>query len=182
MLVQALFYQASLRYYDNQICDKTDKLLKEDDIKAIGEQRKEFVRFTNQYWFHNVTTQMQGSDIFTLQQKALGLKQHYAILKDELERTDEYLQTRHEIKIASITDKFTTYGLIFAVLALYTSLLPFGFDLFKTELKSLWVLIGGCGVACSPLQVICGKLIALLISVVPAIGMIVLAKRVRNNH
>lgn len=138
MLIQALFYQASLRHYDQQICTETKKLLKDDDIKAIGEQRKAFVAFTNQYWFHQLTTQMQGKEIFSLQQKALGLSSHYAILKDELERTDEYLQTRREIKMAEITDKITKYGLLLALLALYYAILPIINDAVKTSTGSLW--------------------------------------------
>jgi hypothetical protein len=141
MLIQALFYQASLRHYDQLICNETDKLLKDDDIKAIGEQCKAFVAFTNQYWFHQLTTQMQGKEIFSLQQKALGLQSHYAILKDELERTDEYLQTRREIKIAEITDKITKYGLLLALLALYYAILPIINDAVKTSTSSLWLKV-----------------------------------------
>lgn len=139
MLVQALFYQASLRHYDKQICNETNKLLEQDDIKAIKQQRKAFVRFTNQYWFHSVTTQMQGQDIFRLQQKALGLQQHYAVLKDELERTDEYLQTIREIKIAKITGNISRYGLLLAFAAIYYTVLSIVSSAVKTNTSSLWL-------------------------------------------
>lgn len=139
MLTQALFYQASLRYYDQQICEKTNEIKNPQGIKAISKQRGEFVRFTNQYWFHNVTTQMQGKEIFDLQQKALGLQQHYAILKDELERTDEYMQTEHQIKQNETADKWTRYGLILAFIAIYFTILPIIIDAAKNNgIQSIW--------------------------------------------
>ncbi|MGH8556601.1 MAG: hypothetical protein ACRESZ_03890 [Methylococcales bacterium] len=65
MLVQALLYQASLRLYDNNISAETNNMLEQRNIQSIRMQRQEFIRFTNQYWFHQITEQMQGKEIFT---------------------------------------------------------------------------------------------------------------------
>ena len=149
MLVQALFYQASLRHYDDLICQETSTLIKETDFKAMREQRKEYIQFTNQYWFHNLTEQMQGKEIFALQQKALKLREHYEILKDQLERTEEYLQTEHEIgiteqekKFSELSSRFTCYGLIFAVVALYYTIINVINGAIKTFDCSLWSYTG----------------------------------------
>ncbi len=142
MLIQALFYQATLRHYDNQICAETDNIIKQDDLKGIRKQRGEFVKFTNQYWFHTVTSQMQGKEIFNLQQQALGIQDHYAILKDELERTDEYLQTTHENRMSDFTDRLTRYGLVFAFIAIYYSILPIINEALKTNTMTLWSWAG----------------------------------------
>jgi len=140
MLIQALFYQASLRLYDEQICNETKDLLEnsKQGVASIRQQRQEFIRFTNQYWFHKLTEQMQGKEIFTLQQQGLGVQEHYAILKDELERTDEYLQTEHESRLSKITDNFTLYGIMVAVIAAYYSILPMINDAIKDETQTLW--------------------------------------------
>jgi len=142
MLVQALFYQASLRYYDKEICNETDEILKENTLSKIRQQRKEFIRFTNQYWFHNLTEQLQGKEIFRLQQEALELQAHYDIIKDELERTDEYLHTEHEIRVSEISTLFTRWGLVIAFVALYYAALPMIFD-YSKEMQgvSLWKLL-----------------------------------------
>lgn len=144
MLIQALFYQASLRHYDNQICEVTEGLInKNSDIKNIKKLRRNFIEFTNQYWFHKLTEQMQGKEIFALQQKGLGLKEHYDILKDELERTDEYLQTEQEIKENKFNSRVGFYGLIFAIAAIYYSMLPLIENFYKTEQRTLWKTISG---------------------------------------
>lgn len=131
MLIQALFYQASLRHYDNQICDSTKQLLEKGDIQSIKKQRSEFIQFTNQYWFHKLTEQMQGEEIFKLQQQGLKLQEHYDILKDELERTDEYLQTEQEIKENKFNTNIGLYGFWFAFIALYYTILPIINNYFK---------------------------------------------------
>lgn len=151
MLIQALFYQASLRDYDHQITVKTTALLEpqkpdntEQDRKAalqdIQKQRGQFIEFTNQYWFREVTNQMQGKEIFRLQQQGLGLQEHYALLQDEITRTDEYLQALHEIRLAEEADnagkRAHQFTKLAAVLALVAAI-PIFNDIFKSE-TSLW--------------------------------------------
>ncbi|MGH8548240.1 MAG: hypothetical protein ACRERU_06505 [Methylococcales bacterium] len=139
MLVQALLYQASLRLYDNDISTETNNMLEQRNIKSIREQRQEFIRFTNQYWFHQITEQMQGKEIFKLQQKALGLAEHYEIIKDELERTDEYLQTEHEIRMANLSDRLSRWGFAIALIAIYYSVLPLLKEFVEDSTgKSIW--------------------------------------------
>ncbi len=138
MLVQALLYRASLYYYDDQICKDTGAMLANGNLEAIREQRGDFIRFTNQYWFHSVTEQMQGKEIFELQQKALGLKKHYDIIKDELERTDEYMMTEHEHRLSKLSKQMTVGGVVIAFLALYYSILSLlPSYLTTTEIKGL---------------------------------------------
>ena len=183
MLIQALFYQASLRYYDNRICDKTSQLLTQQNVTGIREQRGEFVRFTNQYWFHNLTTQMQGKDIFNLQQQALGLQRHYTILKDELERTDEYIQTAYEINMSDLAGKFTQYGLSLAVVAIYYSLLPIINEFVKeTYTDSLWLKASAWVTCLTGGKIVyeaTGLLILLLL--IPAIFVGIISKILKNK-
>ena len=133
MLVQALFYQASLRLYDTGISQETSDILDLAKYSDIREKRADFIRFTNQYWFHSVTEQMQGKLIFDLQKNNLGLQNHYEVIKDELERTDEYLQTEQEIRLSSLSDKLTKGGLVIAFVALYYTALPLWKDYFKEK-------------------------------------------------
>jgi hypothetical protein len=127
MLLIALFYQASLRYYNRRIMEETIALEKVKDIdKSIGaiqELRKDFIRFTNIYWFHEVTSQTQGQEIFDLQQQALGLKQEYEFIKDEMERMDEYLQGIHNREMAKQSKQLNATLMFFTVAALLFSFL-----------------------------------------------------------
>lgn len=158
MLIQALFYQATLRHSDNNICRQTTMLLKSGNLKSIRKQRDAFIRFTNQYWFHDLTEQMQGKAIFKLQQQALGLKKHYDIIKDELERTDEYLLAKYETDVANFTKNFTTWGLSIAIFALYYALIP----LMPADVKAeLWTGLWGY-LSCLPSEEYTKLLVKLL--------------------
>lgn len=146
MLVQALFYQASLRFYDEQISLETGSLVETQSVD-IRRQRNQFIRFTNQYWFHSLTNQMQGRRIFELQTQGLALQKHYDIIKDELERTDEYLQSENSAKIETLTTRLTYGGLILGFLALYYTLLPLIDSAIKASNaeSSLWKYIDTWG-------------------------------------
>ena len=172
MLIQALFYQASLRHYDHEITVKTTELLAaakkspkdlQQALRSIQEQRGNFIQFTNQYWFREVTNQMQGKEIFRLQQQGLGLQESYALLQDEISRTDEYLQALHEIRLAEEADvageranKLAQYAIVLAIVAA----LPVVNDIFKTE-PSLWQNIVDA-LGCFPDWIIRTGLVALL--------------------
>ena len=128
MLIQALFYQASLRFYDDEISQETSDLLDRNKVSDIRKQRGDFIRFTNQYWFHSLTNQMQGKRIFNLQMQGLELQKHYDIIKDELERTDEYLQVESNDRLNKSMTRLTMGGLIAALVGIYYTALPAYFD------------------------------------------------------
>ena len=115
MLLLALLYQATLRHYNRRISAATDKLAQEHNLSGFRELRQEFIRFTNNYWFREVTTQVQGSEIFTRQTRALGLDTEYGLIKDEMERADEYSKTLRE-------DHFNRGAAALAVAAVLTGL------------------------------------------------------------
>lgn len=124
MLIQALFYQASLRYYDQTITLSTTQLLKHQQTDEIKQQYAQFIQFTNQYWFSDLTQQMQGKAIGRLQQQGLELKAHYDRILDELNRTSDFLQAKQELEIAKTSKNLTKYGAIFAASAIYLALVP----------------------------------------------------------
>jgi hypothetical protein len=61
MLLLTLFYQASLRHYNDRLTEQTRLLVEENRnnrnirLKEIQALRKDFISFTNVYWFHDVT-------------------------------------------------------------------------------------------------------------------------------
>ena len=147
MLVQALFYQASLRDYDHKMTETTLTLLKDQDkIKLIKEQLEAFIRFTNQYWFPELTDQMQGKEICRLQQQGLNLQVHYERIKEKISRTDEYLNAQREArnsdlstKLSQLSTKLTHWGAAFALGALYLAAIPIVNDMVKDFCQtSLW--------------------------------------------
>ncbi|WMP17256.1 hypothetical protein [Thiothrix lacustris] len=153
MLIQALFYQASLRHYDHEITVTTKALLNnKDKVNDISKQRGQFIEFTNQYWFREVTNQMQGKEIFRLQQQGLGLQEHYTLLQDEITRTDEYLQALEADNAGKRAHQFTKLAAVLAMVAA----LPIFNDIFKTE-DSLWQSIADSLANTGYLSVFCAK-------------------------
>ncbi|WP_020558180.1 hypothetical protein [Thiofilum flexile] len=151
MLLQALFYQASLRHYDHQITQRTTALLSEKDEekanKQIQEQRADFIRFTNQYWFREVSNQMQGKMIFRLQYQGVGIDEYYQQLQDEITRTNDYLQVLYENRAADeanrLADEANKAGkranklaVVALFLAVFAALSVIN-DVFKVE-PSMW--------------------------------------------
>jgi len=90
MLILALFYQMALRHYNRRINYATKQLSENRKTTEFQRLRRQFIRFTNTYWFREVSSQVQGIEVFDLQTKALGLEKEYALIKDEMERADEY--------------------------------------------------------------------------------------------
>jgi len=123
MLIQALFYQATLRCYDAQLAEDAPRMLAPERRQEIKARRQAFLRFTNSYWFHTLTEQMQGKEIFRLQQKALGLKQQYGLIRDQLERTDELLRLQEAEKQEQFSSRINLWGGIIAVLGAWYTLL-----------------------------------------------------------
>ncbi|MGH8557374.1 MAG: hypothetical protein ACRESZ_07900 [Methylococcales bacterium] len=59
-----------------------------------------------------------------MQQQALGLAEHYEIIKDELERTDEYMESEYEIGMQKLSERVSHWGLVLALISIYYSVVP----------------------------------------------------------
>jgi hypothetical protein len=121
MLMLALFYRETLHNFDQEITDATEDLISKQN-KGYREKfrklREDFICFTNNHWFHQITSQIQGIEIFTRQTEQLGLEKHYAQIKDEMERADEFLETDRNIRFDEKTDKFSRIAAVFGIFAL----------------------------------------------------------------
>ncbi len=129
MLIQALFYQLTLRNYNRRITHATHLLVKNsspDPSQHFRNLRRQFIEFTNNYWFHEVTLTIQGREIFERQMKVLALDTEYGQIKEEMERADEYVQS---IRDRSMNERMAAAGWIAGVLAVAALLATaFGFD------------------------------------------------------
>ncbi len=139
MLLMTLFYQASLRFYNRKVMLITEKLpqgnqtIEESLLFEIQQLRKEFIRFTNVYWFHDVTSQIQGQEIFDKQQQALELNRDYAFIKDEMERLDEYLQGCYNLESTKSSGKLNTILFSFTCAALILTIYEISIAVFTSD-------------------------------------------------
>ncbi len=90
MVLVAYFYRATLVDFSSRLAKITRHLR---DHKLTDERfsdiRKDFVNFTNIYWFNELTNQIQGVEMFNHYRKALNLPRLYQKVKDEIERAAE---------------------------------------------------------------------------------------------
>ncbi|MBV1879146.1 MAG: hypothetical protein KUG79_16005 [Pseudomonadales bacterium] len=119
MAMVTQFYRATLLHFDRRITEATTDLIKN---KSKAEQfrnlRGDFIKFTNNQWFPVLSPQMQGNEMSRHMHRALGLTEKYQLIKDEMERADEYLATLHDNKWAERAYWFGWYALVFAILSL----------------------------------------------------------------
>lgn len=144
MLVQALLYQASLRHYDQQLTLLTKQAL-DNGAKsqpALKKNQQEFIQFTNQYWFKELTNQMQGKEIFRLQQQGLQLQSYYQQIETELTRTHDYRLADNSENISNRSNHLALWGIWFALAALLPGYITFWIDdKVSTSLKATITII-----------------------------------------
>ncbi len=137
MALLALYYRSSMIDYLARLARASKKLLKRpnkeecrDDIKKL---RKSFIEFTNQYWFREITSQMQGIEIFDYQCQAMNIEREYSEFKEEIERADDFIRMDWQDKISGNAVKLAFIGLAFAVIAPLISWFAIGNDVFTVK-------------------------------------------------
>lgn len=94
MQIWFLIVRTTLEYFDRRMFDLTSKEnFNHKNLKEFSELRAHFIEFNNIYWFRDITSMTQGIEIAELMRKNQNITSKYARIKDELERTEEYLQT-----------------------------------------------------------------------------------------
>jgi len=123
MTLLSLFYQMTLRHYNRRISHATQALSDRGDRSGFQKLRQKFILFTNNYWFRDVTNQIQGQEIFELQTKGLGLAKEYELIKDEMERADEYTKALRDDNFNLAAATLAGVALIVAVAAVWVTVL-----------------------------------------------------------
>lgn len=117
MLLLALFYQASLRHYQRWVTLATNELIgdgKNKGLVTLRDARRNFIEFTNNYWFREITSQIQGKEIFAKQVAVLEIKEEYDLVKDEMERADEFMESDYQTELNKKMGIAAIVGLVLA--------------------------------------------------------------------
>ncbi len=132
MLLSVLFYQLSLNHYNRRITEQTNILTGTEGgarkprmqwMRSIKNQfkppftklKREFILFTNQYWFVELSSQVQGKEQFRMQLDAIGIERQFEQIQRELDAADSYAGT--------VSSRFWAYiALIISGLALFEHL------------------------------------------------------------
>jgi hypothetical protein len=91
MTVECLFYRLSFAHFDRRITKSTKSLVNRKHFsKEFRDLRGNFIEFANYYWVRQLTPEIQGMEIYGHMSRALELEQDYVLIKDQMERADEY--------------------------------------------------------------------------------------------
>jgi hypothetical protein len=131
LLLAALFYRHSLDLFDRRVTVATNELIdKRTHSRLFRELRGDFIEFTNNYWFRDLSPQVQGREICERMMTAQGLDAKYKALKDQMERADDYADA---LRAHWFQRRGEMVGWIASILALSALLMPLlgkdGFDL-----------------------------------------------------
>ena len=115
MIVLSLFYRSYLVYFSCLLA----KISNENSQREVFMQIKEkFMKFSNKYWFDEITNQDQGIDIFCILKDAFLFDAMYEQIRDKIDRTEDLLRLRFEQDSLNFQNKVQKYGLALALLAI----------------------------------------------------------------
>lgn len=128
ILIVLLLYRTTLYQFDRRITRATEELTQRKRPGTFRRMRQDFIQFTNIYWLRELTPQIQGRELTDRAVEVLRLEPKYALLKDEMERADEFTAARRD-------QRFSIVALVLAVIAILITfddeLCPFSDAVFR---------------------------------------------------
>lgn len=142
MALFSLCYRSFLLSFSQEVADTTRTLAENDENNnhrdAFLALKEKFMKFTNIYWFPEITNQDQGIELFDLYKKSFDFKNMYDEVKEEVDRADAYLDTKDQIRLNLLSKKIGIGGFVLGTLAVIVSLLCLDFN-FPSWLSLLGV-------------------------------------------
>lgn len=114
MLTLCLFYKMTLKMHSRSISRLTDN----KDKNKYSKITKNILEFTNRYYFQEITSQIQGQEIFEKQTKALKIQQEFIFLKEEINWSDEYYDKENNNKENKVMFVLTFAAVIISLITL----------------------------------------------------------------
>jgi len=107
------------------ILDRLSEAVKEEpDRNKIKEIHEDMLRFSNRYWFPEISNHLQARELFQLWSEQLGAQKLFERVNGELQKVKDYLDIESGKKLNDVITRLTTVAALAASLALTTSLLP----------------------------------------------------------
>lgn len=144
MQIQILLYSLTLQHLDRCTAVATRRL-KESKGKSedFSDLRLSLIEFTNEYWFRELTPQLQGKEITKLMIEQQGLNEKYELIKDKLDRANDYTTT---VKDFLLQGKAVFVGWVASLFAVLTFVPPIINALLdnnpETTAIGSWITVG----------------------------------------
>lgn len=139
--IQVLLFRTTLELFERRIGAATKRLVEKGHrTRAFRNLRKDFIEFTNVYWFRHLSPQVQGEEVSSRMMEGQDLEGIYARIKDEMERADEYVSTERDFWFQDRADKAGWIAGILAVAALLLTCLDLFVDGTPLKISAILVL------------------------------------------
>lgn len=124
MQIQILFYKLTLEHFNRRTSLATEKLMTAG-VKSteFSELRRSLINFTNEYWFRELTPQIQGKEIAAMMMKQQALTEKYDLIKDKLDRASEYSTTLQDFWLQEKAVFVGWIAAFLAVIAIFPTLI-----------------------------------------------------------
>ncbi|MGR5325634.1 hypothetical protein ACP3VW_17710 [Vibrio sp. DNB22_17_1] len=118
MLLMGLFYRESLHDFSERVSEVSKRIdvVSQHEFQTI---RKDFIRFTNVSWFQELTSQIQGKEVYQKQLSGLNIKKEYEFLEKEISATYQHFQAVTAQSFTRLTFAFACATLLGTAYKLY---------------------------------------------------------------
>ncbi len=122
MSIIALYYRCVLIDLPDLSSRATKKLIKDwtDEKGNVKELRKDFLNFSNVWYFRELTNQDQGIEMFDMHRKAYELDGLYNGVKEEIEKLDNFIEIEQSKSETKAINRLTYLGIPLAAMAFLT--------------------------------------------------------------
>ncbi|MCX8027982.1 MAG: hypothetical protein N3A62_09050 [Thermodesulfovibrionales bacterium] len=149
MAILNLFYRCALIDFAERSSKVTRDLIKKGDWTSNNEVKKlrhDFLKFSNVWYFKEVTNQEQGIEMFEMQRKAYEIDELFKGVKEEIEKLDEFIRIEQSEKEQKAINELTMIATPLLILSLLTGFMGMNLEggMFKVikEGKGFeWVFI-----------------------------------------
>ena len=133
LVLIAYLHKTALKTLSDRLAEAVEE--EESFLEASSELHDEVLRFTHRYWFEEISSQIQGHELFDMLRKELRTRALYDQLNKEIAQTTARRELKRQGKLARsavILNVIAGVGLAAAALFGF-----FGMNIFDTELKLL---------------------------------------------
>ena len=122
MAVLCLIQRASVLRFSYEITQITHSIFnkKVDLSKQIKEIYENYIIFLNRIYFREVTSQIQGIELYTMFQEAMNLEKEVKDLDNEIQELFEYQNMQEQRRLNKIASLFLPITLITSFLGMNT--------------------------------------------------------------
>ncbi|GAL06234.1 hypothetical protein JCM19237_1879 [Photobacterium aphoticum] len=116
-----MFNRETLHDFSERVSD-VSKALEKESAEKFNQLKSDFVTFTNVSWFQEVSSQIQGKEIYQKITAGLNLEKEYALIEKEVDAADGHFGGKRLAQLTLVATGLAMFMLIAESLKLFINL------------------------------------------------------------